>query len=53
MQPIVTDVFNVSLSVCHAAQLGFTVWGSFSAAVTKSLWPPVITPVLQFDENND
>jgi len=29
----------VSLSVCHAAHIGFTVRGSFSAAFAKSLWP--------------
>jgi len=41
MQTIVTDVRGicpVSQSVCHAAQLGFTVQGSFGAAFAKSLW---------------
>jgi len=27
MQTIITDVRSVCQSVCHAAQLGFTVWG--------------------------
>jgi len=52
MQTIVTNVhgvclsvrLSVCLSVCHAgAQLGFTVWGSFGAAIAKSLWPLFIT----------
>jgi len=42
MQAIVTDVRGVCLSVCHAAQLGFTVRGSFSEAFVKSVWPLVI-----------
>jgi len=41
MQTIVTDVCGVCQSVCHAAQLSFTVPGSFDAAFTKSLWPLV------------
>jgi len=45
-QTIVTDVRGVCLSVCHAAQLGFTVWGSFCAAFAKSLWLLVIIIVL-------
>jgi len=32
---------SVCQSVCHAAHLGFTVWGSFSAAFAKSFWPLV------------
>jgi len=32
---------SVCQSVCHAAQLGFTVRGSFGAASVKSLWPLV------------
>jgi len=32
---------SVSLSVCHAPQLGFTVRRSFGAAFAKSLWPLV------------
>jgi len=32
---------SVSLSVCHEAQLGFTVRGSFGAAFAKSFWPLV------------
>jgi len=51
MHTIVTDVFgvcpsvcpSVSLSVCHAAQLGFAVRGSFGTAFAKSLWPLVST----------
>jgi len=41
MQTIVTDDRGVCPSVCHAAQLGFTVRGSFGAAFVKSLWPLV------------
>jgi len=45
MQTIVTDVRGVCLSdrpfVCHAAQGGFTMRGSFGAAYAKSLWPVV------------
>jgi len=37
MQTIVTDVCCVCLSVCHVAQLGFTVQGSFGTAFAKSL----------------
>jgi len=32
---------SVSLSFCHATQLGFIVQGSFGAAFAKSLWPLV------------
>jgi len=38
MQTIVTDVRSVCQSVCHVAQLGFTMCESFSAAFAKSLW---------------
>jgi len=39
MQTIVTYDHGVCQSVCHAALLGFTVWGSFDAAFAESLWP--------------
>jgi len=39
MQTLVTNVCDVCQSVCHMAQLGLTVWGSFGAAFAKSLWP--------------
>jgi len=42
MQIIVTVpmiMVFVCQSVCYAAQLGFTVRGSFSAAFAKLLWP--------------
>jgi len=32
---------SVSVSVCHAAQLGFTVQESFGAVFAKSLWSVV------------
>jgi len=35
----VSASLSVSLSVCHAAQLGFTVRGSFGVAFAESLWP--------------
>jgi len=45
MQTIVTDVrgvcLSVCLSVCHAAQLSFTVRESIGAAFAKLLWPLV------------
>jgi len=45
IQTNATDVCGVCLSGCqsayHAAQLGFSVQGSFSAAFAKSLWPRV------------
>jgi len=34
---------SVCQSVCHAAKVGFAVWGSFGAAFAKSLWPLVYT----------
>jgi len=36
---LLTDVHVVCVSVCHAAQLGFAVQGSFGAAFAKLLWP--------------
>jgi len=43
MRTTVTDDHDVCQSVhqsvCHVAQLGFTVWCSFGAVFTKSFWP--------------
>jgi len=39
MQTIVADVHSVCQSVCHTAQLGFTVRRSFGAVFAKLLWP--------------
>jgi len=48
MQTIVSDVRGVCLSRGFTS-VGFTVWGSFGAAVVKSLWPSVtIQLVLYF-----
>jgi len=43
-----TCAVYVCKSVCHAAQLGFTVWGSFGAAFAKPFWPLVVFFVLFF-----
>jgi len=56
MQTIVTDdrgvCLSVCLSVCHAAQLSFTVRVSFGAAFAKSLWPLVFQEAtLLYSEN--
>jgi len=39
-------------SVCHVAQLGFTVQESFSATFAKSFWPPVLHQWWNNDDYN-